>query len=397
MGKVVHIITRMDKGGSAQNTLLTCLALSRRYEQVLIHGLSLESQMTAWEWRSVDSWVKEAENKGVKIIPLPSLVRRIDPARDISALYSLWRLMLREKPAIVHTHTSKAGILGRCTAKLAGVPAIVHTPHGHVFYGHFGSLASRFFLLVERLMALITDRLIALTQGEKNDYIALSVCHPKKIVTIHSGVDVDSYMQAKVNVQDKRRSLGLNPEGLVVGTVGWLLPIKGPMYLLKAMAEVWKSHPQTSLVYVGKGDLEEELRKEASRTGASEKVTFLGWRDDIPEIMHILDIFVLPSLNEGMGRVLVEAMAAGRPVVASNVGGIPDLVLQGENGILVPAADSSALAHGIEFFISNPDKRRQMGEKGREMAIRFGSDSMVQKIDRLYLELLRENVASETG
>lgn len=394
MSKIVHIITRMDKGGSAQNTLLTCLALSRRYEQVLIHGLSLESQMTERESRSVDSSVKEAEKKGVKIIPLSSLVRRIDPARDLSALFSLWRLMIREKPDIVHTHTSKAGILGRCAARLAGVPAIVHTPHGHVFYGHFGPLSSKMYLLVERLMTLITDRLIALTQGEKNDYIALSVCHPKKIVTIHSGVDVDHYLHVKVNVQRKRKSLGLKPEGLVVGTVGWLLPIKGPMYLLRTMAEVWKSHPQTSLVYVGKGDLEEELRKEASRMGVSERVWFLGWRDDIPEILRILDIFVLPSLNEGMGRVLVEAMAAGRPVVASNVGGIPDLVIEGENGILVPAADSKALAHGIGFLISNPDKRREMGDKGKKMAIRFGTDSMVQKIDRLYLELLRGNIPS---
>ncbi len=397
MRKIVHIITRMDKGGSAQNTLLTCLALSRRYEQVLVYGLSLESQMTERESRSVDSRVKEAENKGVKIIPLSSLVRRIDPARDLSALYSLWRLMIREKPAIVHTHTSKAGILGRCAARLAGVPGVVHTPHGHVFYGHFGFLASRVFLLAERLMARITDRLIALTQGEKNDYIALCVCDPRKIVTIHSGVDVGSYMQVKVNVQEKRRSLGLDPEGLTVGTVGWLLPIKGPMYLLKAMGEAWKSYPQTSLVYVGKGALEKELREESSRMGVSEKVWFLGWRDDIQEILPILDIFVLPSLNEGMGRVLVEAMAAGRPIVASNVGGIPDLVYQGKNGLLVPAADHKALARAIGFLIGNPDKRRQMGEKGREMAIRFGTDSMVQKIDRLYLELLRESGASEEG
>jgi glycosyltransferase involved in cell wall biosynthesis len=397
VSKIVHIITRMDRGGSAQNTLLTCLALSGRYEQVLVYGLSLESQMTERESRSVERSIHEAEKRGVKIIRLSSLVRRIDPARDLSALFSLWRLMIREKPDVVHTHTSKAGILGRCAARLAGVPAVVHTPHGHVFYGHFGPLASKIYLLVERIMVLITDRLIALTQGEKNDYIALSVCGPQKIITIHSGVNLDHYLNVKVNVQRKRKSLGLKPEGLVVGTVGWLLTIKGPMYLLKAMEEVWKGCPETSLVYAGKGDLEEELRKEASRMGVSEKVWFLGWRDDIPEIMNILDIFVLPSLNEGMGRVLVEAMAAGRPVIASNVGGIPDLVYQGKNGLLVPPADPKALAREVEFLISNPDKRREMGDKGREIAMRFGTDSMVKKIDQLYLELLRENMPSEKG
>jgi glycosyltransferase involved in cell wall biosynthesis len=397
VARIFHIITRMDRGGSAQNTLLTCAALSRGYEQVLIHGLSLESRMTEPEKRAVAQGIQEAEKKGVKVIPLSSLVRKVDPVRDFSALISLWRLMVREKPDIVHTHTSKAGILGRLAARLAGVPAVVHTPHGHVFYGHFGSLTSKIYLLVERIMSRITDRLIALTQGERDDYIALSACHPKKVVTIHSGVDIDRYLNVKVNVKGKRKSLGLKPEGLVVGTVGWLLPIKGPMYSLKAMTEVWKRHPETILVYVGKGDLEEELRREASRMGASEKVRFLGWRNDIPEIMPIFDIFVLPSLNEGMGRVLVEAMAAGRPLVASNVGGIPDLISQGENGMLVPPADPKALARELAFLISNPDIRREMGERGRRMAVQFGTDSMIQKIDQLYLDVLAEKGRSEKG
>jgi len=397
VARIVHIITRMDRGGSAQNTLLTCAALSGSYEQVLIHGLSRESRMTEPEKRAVAQSIQEAEKKGVKVISLSSLVRRVDPVRDLSALISLWRLMVCEKPDIVHTHTSKAGILGRLAARLARVPAVVHTPHGHVFYGHFGSLASKIYLLVERIMSRITDRLIALTQGERDDYLAMSVGNQKKIVTIHSGVDIDRYLNARPNVQEKRRSLGLKPDGLVVGTVGWLLPIKGPMYLLKAMVEVWKTYPETVLLYVGKGDLEEEVRREASRMGASEKVRFLGWRDDIHEILPVLDIFVLPSLNEGMGRVLVEAMAAGRPLVASNVGGIPDLIHQGENGVLVHPADPKALAHELVFLISNPGKRREMGEKGREMAVQFGTDSMVQKIDKLYLDMLTEKAHSGKG
>jgi len=380
----------MDRGGSAQNTLLTCYGLREKYETVLIHGLSLESQMTDWEKKVVESEIKQAEREGVKVIVIPSLLRKLSPVRDLRAFFSLLTLIMREKPCIVHTHSSKAGILGRLAARLAGVPAVVHTPHGHVFYGHFGPLTSKIYLLVERIMSRITDRLIALTQGERDDYLALSVCDQKKIVTIHSGVDVDHYLHAKVNVQRKRKSLGLKPEGLVVGTVGWLLPIKGPMYLLKAMAEVWKRYPRTILVYVGRGDLEGELRREASRMGASEKVWFLGWRDDIHEILPVLDIFVLPSLNEGMGRALVEAMAAGKPIVASKVGGVPDLVIQGENGLLVQAADVNALAGGIESLLANPKKRKEMGEKGKKMAIKYGSDSMVQKIDQLYLELLRK-------
>jgi glycosyltransferase involved in cell wall biosynthesis len=190
--------------------------------------------------------------------------------------------------------------------------------------------------------------------------------------------------------------MGLSPKGLVVGTVGWLLPIKGPIHLLKAMGCLWRSHPEIQLVFVGKGELEEDLREETFRMGISDRVTFLGWRDDIPEIMQVLDIFVLPSLNEGMGRVLVEAMAAGKPIVASSVGGIPDLVIQGENGLLVPAADTKALASGIKFLIANPEKRKEMGEKGRKIAIQYGSDSMVQKIDQLYQDLL-ERISSKVS
>lgn len=385
--KVIHIITRLDKGGSAQNTLLTCLGLTERYELVLVHGLSPESQMTDWEKQSVDSEIKEAKKKGVKVIRIPYLVRRIEPVQDIGAFFSLLKLMIKEKPAIVHTHTSKAGILGRCAAKLAGVPIIVHTPHGHVFYGHFSPLASRLFVIVERLMAFITDRMIALTEGERNDYIALSVCDPDKIVTIHSGVEIDRYMKAEVNIEDKKRSLGLNPKSLVVGIVGWLLPIKGPMYLLKAMARVWQSHPEIKLVFVGKGELEDELRTETFRMGVSERVTFLGWRDDIPEIMHALDIFVLPSLNEGMGRVLVEAMAAGKPIVASRVGGIPDLVKHGQNGFLVGPGDIEGLSLAIRKLLIDKKMRDEMGRRGRTMALDFGVEKMVEKIDELYSSL----------
>jgi len=385
--KVIHIITRLDRGGSAQNTLLTCHELSQRYEMVLVHGLSLESQMTDWERQSVDSRIGKAEESGVKMIPIPSLVRRIDPLQDLRAFFSLWRLMIRERPSIVHTHTSKPGILGRWAAKITGVPIIVHTPHGHVFYGHFGPLASRFFLIAERFTASITDRMVALTEGERKDYIAFSVSNPDKITTIHSGVEIDRYMTAEVNIEDKKKSLGLSTKGLVVGTVGWLLPIKGPIYLLNAMARIWQSHPETRLVFVGKGELEDRLRTEASGMGVSDKVTFLGWRDDIPEIMQTLDIFVLPSLNEGMARVLVEAMTAGRPIVASRAGGIPDLVKDGQNGFLVDPGDVNGLSSAIRRLLVDKKMRDEMGRRGRTIARNFSVEEMAQKIDALYASL----------
>ena len=335
-------------GGSAQNTLLTCLKLSRKYEMVLVCGLSQESNMTDSEKEAVDGQINEARVNGVKIVQIPSLVRRISPVNDIRALYDLVRIIKTEKPDVVHTHTSKAGILGRMAAKIARVPLIVHTPHGHVFFGHFGPILSRIFLWVERLFAPLTDRVVALTDGESRDYTDLNVYPEDKLVQIHSGVDIEKFKQVPVSAVEKKRSLGLAQNGLVVGFIGWLLPIKGPMHLLKAMEDVWQDHDDTILVFIGKGDLDVDLRAAALKTGANGRVNFLGWRNDIDEIMPIFDIFVLPSLNEGMGRVLVEAMAAGKPIVASNVGGIPDLVQHDDNGLLVPPGDEKALAAGIK-------------------------------------------------
>jgi len=392
--RVLHIITRMDRGGSAQNTLLTCQELSHKYSVVHAHGLSHESKMTELERRSVDRQIEEAQERGLKDIVIPSLVRRIDPVRDFFAFFSILRVLIREKPTIVHTHTYKAGIIGCWAAKMAGVPVIVHTPHGHVFFGHFSPLVTRLFMMIEKITAFIIDRMVALSEGERKDYIAFSVSKPQQIVTIHSGVDIDRFMKASVNIEEKKRSLRLNPEGLVVGTVGWLLPIKGPMYLFKAMEIIWQTNPGIQLVYVGKGDLEEDVKKEAYRIGVSDKVAFLGWRDDIPEIMQILDIFVLPSLNEGMGRVLVEAMAAGRPIVASKVGGIPDLVKDGQNGFLVKPGDVIGLSSAIKKLLDDKKMREEMGRKGRAMAGDYSVEKMIEKIDALYTSLYKGKLSA---
>jgi glycosyltransferase involved in cell wall biosynthesis len=366
---------------------LSCKKLSGKYETILVHGLSYESRMTDLEKRIIEDGVEETKAQGVKVIALTSMVRSIRPIKDLKALLSLVYLIFNEKPDIVHTHSSKAGILGRLAAKIAGVPHIIHTPHGHVFYGHFGKFASRMFLWLERIFSKFTDWMVALTDGEKNDYINLSVCPAEKLLKIHSGVDVEKFMQSNGNRVEKRRSLGLDQNEAVIGFVGWLLPIKGPDYLLKAMDDVWQVHQDASLVLVGKGDMDVDLRTEAMKKDANGKVKFLGWREDIDEIMPLFDMLVLPSLNEGMGRVLVEAMAAGKPVVASRVGGIPDLVRDGETGFLVPPADEKSLANGIKKLLDDPSKAKQMGLRGQEHCRQFSLEAMIEKLDDLYSSL----------
>jgi len=375
-------------GGSAQNTLLSCEELSGKHEIILVHGLSYESGMSDLEKKIVEDGIEKAKSQGVKAIPLPSLVRSIHPIKDFQALRALMWLIFKEKPDIVHTHSSKAGILGRVAAKITFVPNIIHTPHGHVFYGHFAPFASKMFLWIEKLFSRFTDRIVALTDGEKNDYEKLSVCPSEKLLKIHSGVDVAQYMQPNGNMVEKKRSLGLDQNEAVIGFVGWLLPIKGPNYLLKAMDYVWHEHPETSLILVGKGDLDVDLRAEALRKNANGKVKFLGWREDVDEIMPVFDMLVLPSLNEGMGRVLVEAMAAGKPVVASRVGGIPDLVRHGETGYLVPPADVEALADGIKKLLDDPERAWEMGQQGKEYCRQFSLEAMIEKLDDLYSDLI---------
>jgi len=394
MVKVLHIITRLDMGGSAQNTLDTCLNLNHsKYDVYLIHGLSLESAMTEKERSTVAKRIAKARQRGVKVISLETLVRQIDIIKDLKTFFSLWRIMRHEKPVIVHTHTSKAGLLGRLAAWFAGVPHIVQTPHGNVFYGHFGLLGSKFFLLLEKLAARLTHQLVALTERERLDYVKFTVAPASKLLTIHSGVKLDRYLNGQADRNRKREFPGFADGDMIIGFVGWLLPIKGVMHLLKAMDIICSKHPHARLVYVGKGGSEKELKTETERLGLTANVKFLGWRDDIDKIMPLFDIFVLPSLNEGMGRVLVEAMAAARPVVASNVGGIPDLVKPGESGILVPPGDAQALATGIMRLIDQPEVARKMGQQGRRLSRHYSMEMMIEKIESLYEELLPKRSA----
>jgi glycosyltransferase involved in cell wall biosynthesis len=395
MTKILHIITRLDMGGSAQNTLQTCHHLAHKYETILVHGLSAESKMSDEERLALENRIQQARQNGVRFICLPALVRRLSPVNDLKTIWALWKLFIRESPRIVHTHTSKAGILGRLAAWMAFVPHIVHTPHGHVFHGHFGRLFSKLFLYIERFFALFADRIIALTDGEKEDYIHLSVGKPEKLLTIHSGVDIEKFAGPGMDGAAKRKLLGLEPDAPVVGFVGWLEEIKGPMHLLQAMKIIWAAYPAATLVYVGKGSLETDLLAEASHLNLNGRVKFLGWREDVHEIMPLFDILVLPSLNEGMGRVIVEAMAAGKPVVASQVGGIPDLVSHGENGILVPPANPLALADAIKKLLDDPQMANLMGQIGRETCRSFSLDGMINKIDRLYAGLLEPSLKQE--
>ena len=388
--KTLHIITRLDKGGSAENTLLTTLGLDRnRFDVVLVKGLSIESEMSSEEKESVDKGLRQAEFVNVKLITIHSLIRRISPFIDLKALFKLYKIIRQEKPDIVHTHTSKAGILGRLASFFARVPVVVHTPHGHIFYGYYGKVKTKFFVLLEKLMASITDRIITLTEKEKLEHIQFNVAKQHKFVVIPSGVRLENLSKDRDIDDELKRNLGIPLTDSIVGTVGRLVEIKGHRYLIDAARLVLDNIPEVTFLLVGDGHLMEGLINQASTAGIKEKVIFTGWRSDIPSLINIFDIFALPSLNEGMGRVLVEAMAMGKPIVASNVGGILDLVKDGVNGILFPQGDAYAMAEAIIKLLMDREPARKMGEEGkRRVYPAYDLGTMIKNIEQLYKQLL---------
>jgi glycosyltransferase involved in cell wall biosynthesis len=385
--KVVHIITRLDRGGSAQNTMLTVLGHDRtRFEPVVVTG-----EAGSWDAQggvaATNDNLRRLEKESIRYHVLPSLVRPVSPGRDCMALWSLVRLLKSERPQIVHTHTSKAGVLGRLAAWIAGVPTIIHTPHGHVFYGHFGQVRSRLFLYIERALARMTSRLIALTDAERQDHLVRLVGRRERFVVIPSGIDVDGFKNARRAGKVVPDWFGCPPDSMIVGSVGWLTDIKGHRFLIDAVAQLKREWPRLHLVIVGSGDQRDDLLAQAERAGIGEALHLVGSREEVAACLAGFDCFALPSLNEGMGRSLIEAMAAGLPVIASHVGGIPSLIEDGVSGLLVPAGDSAALANALRRVLFNPQGAREMGAKaGSRIGEDYRITSMVRGIEALYEE-----------
>ena len=388
--KVLHIITRFDKGGSAQNTFLSLLGLKKKnYQLSLVSGLSSESEMKYEETKAKEKDIQILESEGIEFTQCPSLLRRINIIKDLKAFFDIWRIIKKYDPLIVHTHSSKAGLIGRLAAKLAGAPIIVHSPHGHVFFGYFGPYKTKLFIILEKLASRITDRIVTLTNREKKDHLLFKIAQEDKFSVICSGIELNIIKESSSDEkQNLKKELGIPKNSLIVGTAGRLVPVKGPEFLIKASKYIISKYPDTYFIFAGDGPLEQDLKKKTLEMGISENIIFLGWSDNLAKIISIYDIFVLPSLNEGMGRVLVEAMTLGKSIVASNIGGIPDLVIHEKNGFLFPPKNPKELAKYIQVLLEDKDKREKMGLVGKEMALNFSAESMIEKIASLYEELL---------
>ena len=329
--------------------------------------------------------------RGIPLFRLPHLVRPPAPISDLRTLGDIKRLLRTNPFDIVHTHSSKAGVLGRLAAASAGVPA-VHTPHGHVFYGYFGKALTRLFVLIERWMAGRARRIVSLTDIETRECLDRKIGTPSQYVTIHSGVPLARFrnVDAETGVRF-RRDLNVPPDHVLFVSVGRLVPVKGFDLLIRGFAASHSESGNVHLAIVGNGSEKALLEQMTRDAGIAEHVTFTGALDDVCGVLAAADAFVLASRNEGMGRAVIEAMAAGLPVIASAVGGIPAVVGDRRNGILVPPEDPHALAKAVAEMAASPDLREELGRNGAESVYpEYDEDTMIEQLATLYREVLGE-------
>lgn len=384
--RVASVITRMNVGGPALQLLLVGERLDPvRFEAHLITGSLDRGEADMLPLRRP------------KLAPMVvrQLGRRIDPLADVVALVRLVAIFRKLRPHVVHTHLSKGGALGRVAARIAGVPVVLHTYHGTVFRGYFPTVASRIILLVERALAMVTTRIIAISPTQRRDIERLGIARTDRVVEVPYGLELDTFRDAAPG--RLRAELLLEPDVPLVGIVARLVPIKGIDVFLNACALVARARPDVRFLVIGDGESSESLRTLASHLALERSLRFLGWRSDLPSIYADLDVVALTSHNEGTPLSLIEALAAGRAIVATAVGGVPDVIGSPEVGVLVPDGDHRAVADAILRLIEDPTRRRELGASGRARVYdTYEISQHVGRLSGLYDQLLgRPALSSE--
>ena len=385
--KVAHIIARMISGGADENTLFTMEGLDKnKYEIDLIAGEELD-----------ESILNKVKNNHFNIIQIKGLKWKLNFLHDPIVLLKLIKLLKRKRYDIVHTHTTKAGILGRIAARIAGVPIIVHGLHGSTFQAFDSSLLNRLLFLFERLTGRFTDAYISVSGVLSEKYIEKGIGKKENYHTVYSGMELETFygVRGKIDCKKKRRELGIGLEDFVIGNVARLETRKGHIFLidaLKNMMEERKGCP-VKLLIIGEGEERGNLENYVKEANLEKKVIFTGYREDVEELMAIMDIFILTSLREGLPRVLVQATAVGVPSVAFNVDGVPEIIEDNYNGFLVKAGDVKQLTKRIMQYIDHKELLMLHGKNGRELIKgRWSIEDMVDKIDEIYQNLLREKL-----
>lgn len=384
--KIAHVITRLIVGGAQENTLFTVEGLQARgYRVALVSGPTLGPE------GSLSSRVR---NQGIRPVYVPCLVRNISPWRDAFAFVRLVLLFRRERYDIVHTHSAKAGILGRIAAKCACPRSLViHTVHGLSFHPYQPAYRNFLYLAAERIAARFTDAFICVGEVMQERSLRAGIGTRRKYTVIYSGFDVEAYVRHQARREAHRRELGFSENDRVVGMIGRLFALKGQRYLLDAFARISTEFPHAKLLLVGDGVLRDVLEKRARDAGIRERVLFAGLvaPERIPAYVGVMDVLAHTSLREGLPKAVAQGFAGGVPVVAFDVDGARELVVHEETGYLVRPGDVSSLADALGRLLANPRRGLAMGSEGQKIVLeKFPVRVMVREIERLYRRLLEK-------
>lgn len=379
--KILRIIARLNVGGPAIHTILLTEALNDdRFESILVAGRVEKDEK---------DMIYLARQKGVKPIIIPELRRQIHPIKDLIALWKIYKIIRHQRPDIVHTHTAKAGTLGRIAAILAGVPVRIHTFHGNIFHGYFNRIYVMVFLFIERILAYFTTYIVAISERQKEEICQrYRIAKPDKIKIIPLGLELEELFSIDSHKGHLRDELKIAGDATVVGIVGRLAPIKNHRMFLevaKSLSTRLDNSFDMKYLIIGDGAERPALEKYTRDARLNGDVVFCGWREDLGNVYSDLDIVCLTSFNEGTPVSLIEASAAGRPVVATNVGGVADVVIDGVNGYLVPLGDIASFSQRLSELIENFQKRCEFGLKGREIVQKkFSKQRLINDIKNLY-------------
>ena len=384
--RVLRVIARLNMGGPALHVAYLSAGLrDRGYDTTLVAGsLALGEE----------SMAGVAQGLGVPIVTVPELHREISPLRDLRAVYHLADLIHEVRPHILHTHTAKAGTIGRLAARLLGdngPPIVVHTFHGHVLRGYFDPVRSTAFRLLERWLAQRTTALIAVSPEVRDDLVSLGVAPQEKFTVVRLGIELDERVGSDSDGPraDTRRALGIPADRFVVGWIGRMTGVKRTDDVLLAVRALRERGVDTVLCMVGDGPDRDAVERRAHQLGIVRDSLFLGYQEEVASYYAAFDALILPSANEGTPVSAIEALGGGRPVVATRVGGVPDVVRDGIDGFLVEPGDVDAMAERLSALAADPPLRHRMGEAGRaSVHERYSVERLLNDVDALYRRLL---------
>ena len=381
--KVLRVIARLNIGGPAIHVILLTSGLNKeRFASQLVTGTVSEGE---------GDIAYTARGSGIEPFIIPELKRDLKLNNDITAFLKLYRLMRKLKPDIVHTHTAKAGALGRLAAIMNKVPIRIHTFHGHVFHSYFGRFRTRIFITIEKILAKFTDRIVVISQNQLKDVRdTYRIARGDKFSVIPLGLNLGPFMSPQKKDGIRKRLL-IDEETLLVGIVGRLTEVKNHRMFLKAAERVRQLAPgiKVRFLIVGDGKLKQSLEAYANELGLKDFVIFAGWTGNIETVYKDLDVICLTSLNEGTPISLIEAMASGKAVIATDVGGVRDVVIDNETGLLSPSGDTEGFARNLLSLLADADRRKNIGEKARASVYeKFSGERLLKDMESLYEEEL---------